>query len=77
MYGTGHNQQAFVAALEALEGVFAEIARVGLFAMDQHHRTLYLVSIGKYRSIEEGEARGQIPALSRIDGTGVKPRGVL
>lgn len=72
MDGLGNDEQVLVVALEALEGVFAEIARVGFLAVDEEHGTFNLAGIGKYGGVEESEARCDVPALARIDGTRVE-----
>lgn len=53
MVSTRYNHQLLVVAFQLLEGVFAEVARVGIFAMYQQHGTAYLAGIGKDRHIDE------------------------
>ena len=50
MAGMRNNQQFLVVAGEFFEGVFAEVARMGLFTVDEKHRVAYLARVGQQRS---------------------------
>ena len=72
MAGMRNNQQFLVVADEFFEGVFAEVARMGLFTVDEKHRVAYLARVGQQRHIHKREGRGGIPRSVGIDGTGME-----
>ena len=70
MIGAGNDQQLLVAALQTPERILAEVARMGLFAVNEQHGAADLVAVGQQGRIEERQRRGRIPPS-------VVPRGVL
>ena len=80
--GAGDDQQFLVAGLGAFaadgeaghlfERVLAEVATVGLFAVDQQDGGLDFVRVGEQRHVEEGLAADGVPAVGRVAAAGME-----
>lgn len=77
MAGAGDDEEFLVVAGELLEGVFAEVAGMGLFAVDEKDGAADFTGVGHYRHVQEGEGRGDIPAAVGVEGTAVVATGSL
>ena len=66
---TGDNHQFLVLAFQLLECVFAEIAGVGFFPVDEEHGVAYLVAIRENRHVDERERGGLVPTAVGIERT--------
>ena len=69
--GARHNQQLLVVALQFLEGILAEVAGVGLFAVYNQDGAAYFAGIRQDGHVDERERRGDVPAQAGVDGAGV------
>ena len=55
-----------VLSRHALKGIFAEVAAVGLLAMDKQHGCLNLVRPAEQRLVEERLTADDVPAVGRV-----------
>ena len=64
---SGDNDELLVVAFEKLESVFAEVAAVRLFAVDDHHRALYFARVCKQFRVYERKKRRLVPSTVRVE----------
>ena len=69
MVGPGDNQQLFVVAFQLLERVFAEVAGVRLFAVDDKHGILDFIRTAHQWEVDERDGFRRIPSLVGVERT--------
>lgn len=77
MVGSGDDEELFVVSLEFLEGVFAEIAGVGLLSMYEEYGVAYLVAVREYGHVDEGQRGGLVPPVVGVERPFVVSPGCL
>lgn len=68
-----HDDERLVLALEELERVLAEVARMSLLAVNEQDGAPDFSRIRQERHVDEGQRRGRIPPAVRIERTLVVP----
>lgn len=71
MARAGDDHQFLVVALEFFECVFAEIAGMGFFAVNNQHRVTDFVTLRQNRHIQKRESGGRISSLVGVEGAGM------
>lgn len=64
--GIGYYEQFLIVAVEQLERVLAEVARVGLLTVNYHDGTFKFAGIFKEFEVDKGESRGDIPSVGGV-----------
>ena len=67
----GNDHQFFIVTFQKLEGITAQIAGMGLVAMDHQHGAVNLIRVGEQAHIHEGGLCIDSPAIIGIERTGM------
>ena len=68
---TGHDEEFLIIPFEAFEGVFTEVAGMGLFAVDDQDGTLYFAEVLQNRVGNEAHSRRDVPAAVGVQTAGM------
>ena len=66
------NEKLLVVALQLIKGIFAEIPRMGLLAVNKENGASDFARVREERHRHEGERRGHVPGAVGVDGASME-----